>query len=48
MIFSWSRRRKTTMIKCCATCEYIRFEDIDQGYVCVNSDSDYCDDWEEK
>lgn len=35
------------MTKCCATCKYIEFESIDQGYVCVNSESEYCADWVE-
>lgn len=29
----------------CATCKYHYFKKIDQGYVCVNSDSEYCTEW---
>lgn len=35
------------MDKRCDNCEYYCFEPIDQGYVCVNDDSDYCTDWVE-
>lgn len=41
----------------CGTCAYISNEDIDDGYVCVNpnsqyvtewrGDDDYCEEWEE-
>ena len=43
--------------QCCGTCQYGSYDKID-GYVCVNSDSEYvadfteynhtCDSWEEK
>lgn len=35
------------MEKCCENCEYFQYEKIDQGYVCVNGDSEYCADWVE-
>ena len=31
--------------KRCGTCNYHCHEDVDDGWVCVNSDSDYCTDW---
>lgn len=31
--------------KTCKNCEYHKYEDIDRGFVCVNSDSDKCADW---
>ena len=31
--------------KICKNCEYHQYEDIDCGFVCVNSDSDKCADW---
>lgn len=44
--------------KCCGTCKYHHHENIDDGWVCVNSDSEYvadwteynnwCDEWEER
>ena len=37
--------RKTDM--CCETCKYCQYENIDQGYVCVNNESEYCADWVE-
>ena len=30
--------------KCCGTCRYGSYDKM-QGYVCVNSDSDYCTDF---
>lgn len=33
--------------KCCGKCKYHRHEDIDNGWVCCNPDSDYCSDWTE-
>lgn len=33
------------MKECCATCAFHEFESIDDGFVCVNSESDYCADW---
>lgn len=33
--------------KCCGTCIYHKKEDIDQGWVCVNPDSEYIADWTE-
>lgn len=32
--------------KCCATCEYAEYGEI-QGYVCVNGDSEYVADFVE-
>lgn len=44
--------------KCCGTCKYHQHEDIDDGWVCVNDESeyvadwteydDYCEEWEER
>ena len=36
-----------SMDKCCGTCKWHKFENISDGFVCVNSDSDYCADWTE-
>lgn len=33
--------------KCCGTCKYHQHENIDDGWVCVNSDSEYVADWTE-
>lgn len=33
--------------KCCGTCKYHQFEGIDEGYVCVNSESEFLSDWTE-
>ena len=30
--------------KCCGTCKWHYHENIDDGWVCVNSDSEYCTD----
>ena len=35
------------MDKTCKTCRYHRHEDISDGYVCVNADSDKVADWTE-
>ena len=35
------------MDKCCGTCKWHKLENISDGFVCVNSDSDYCADWTE-
>ena len=35
------------MKQCCGTCKYHQFENVNDGYVCVNSDSEYCADWTE-
>ena len=35
------------MEQCCGTCKYHHHESIDDGWVCVNSDSEYCTDWTE-
>lgn len=31
--------------KCCGTCKWHKHEPIDDGWVCVNADSDHCTDW---
>lgn len=31
--------------RCCGTCKWRQHEDVDDGWVCVNSDSEYCTDW---
>ena len=31
----------------CGTCKYHHHENVDDGWVCVNSDSDYCTDFTE-
>ena len=31
--------------RCCGTCRYHRHEDVDDGWVCVNADSDFCTEW---
>lgn len=33
--------------ECCGSCRYHKYEDIDDGWVCTNADSDYCSDWTE-
>lgn len=33
--------------QCCGTCRWHRREPIDDGWVCVNADSEYCTDWTE-
>lgn len=32
-------------LQCCGNCKYHEHENIDDGYVCVNSDSAYCAEW---
>lgn len=34
------------MSKCCGTCEYGNYDEV-QGYVCVNDDSEYVTDYVE-
>ena len=36
------------MMKCCGVCKWWTYEEIDQGYICVNADSRHCADWTEK
>lgn len=36
-----------TADKCCETCKYHYHEDIDNGCICVNDQSEYCADWTE-
>lgn len=31
--------------KCCGTCKYHHYDDIDDGWVCVNDRSEYFADW---
>ena len=31
--------------KCCGTCKYNRYDDIGDGWVCVNDRSEYYADW---
>lgn len=31
--------------KCCGTCKFHEHEDIDDGWVCANADSEYLSDW---
>lgn len=33
--------------KVCGTCKYHQFESVDEGYVCVNGESEYLSDWTE-
>lgn len=33
------------MKKYCGTCKWHNREDISDGYVCVNEESEYCADW---
>lgn len=33
--------------QCCGNCKYHQHEDVDDGWVCTNSESDYCSDWTE-
>ncbi len=33
------------MEQCCGTCKWHKNENISDGGVCVNGDSDYCADW---
>ena len=43
----WKKESENSMNKCCVTCKWHKFENISDGFVCVNSDSDYCADWTE-
>ena len=33
------------MDECCGNCKYHQYEDISQGWVCCNKDSEYVADW---
>ena len=33
--------------RCCGTCKYHKHENIDDGWVCVNDESEYVTDWNE-
>lgn len=39
------RGRGIDMNECCGTCKYHQFENITDGYVCVNDQSEYVTDW---
>ena len=43
----WKKESANSMDKRCGTCKWHKFENISDGFVCVNSDSDYCADWTE-
>ena len=43
----YSQKWRHKMKQCCGTCKYHQFENVNDGYVCVNSDSEYCADWTE-
>lgn len=31
--------------KCCGTCKWHKCESVDDSWICVNADSEYCSDW---
>ncbi len=31
--------------RCCAACKWRQYENLTQGYVCVNAKSERCADW---
>ena len=31
--------------RCCGNCKYHTYEDVSQGYVCCNDNSEYVTDW---
>lgn len=33
--------------ECCGTCGWHRFENLTDGWVCVNDESENCGDWTE-
>lgn len=35
------------MDKICGTCKYHEYEEVSQGWVCVNDQSEYLADWTE-
>lgn len=41
----WEGGRTVDKEKCCGTCKWHQHESVDDGWVCVNSDSEYCTDW---
>ena len=43
----WKKESANSMDKCCGTCKWHKYENISDGFVCVNSDSDYFADWTE-
>ena len=38
-------RKDSAMDKCCGTCKYHTHENISDGWVCCNGDSEYVTDW---
>ena len=43
----YEERKKNMDKKCCGNCKYHEYEDISQGFVCVNDASEYVADWTE-
>lgn len=35
------------ILEICGTCKYHKHESVDDGWVCVNPESEYCTDWTE-
>lgn len=33
------------MERCCGTCKWHWYENVDEDFVCTNIDSEYCADW---
>lgn len=46
-LFMISEKGETVFPPCCGTCKYHHHESIDDGWVCVNPESDYCTEWTE-
>ena len=40
-------QRSEDMKECCGNCKWHKHEDISDGWVCCNSDSEYVADWTE-
>ena len=40
-------KRRVQIAWISVACKWHKFENISDGFVCVNSDSDYCADWTE-
>lgn len=38
-------KTKMNDIEICGTCIYHQYEDVTDGWVCVNDQSEYCADW---
>ena len=45
MSYYEDKERAKARGECCGTCEWHQHENISDGWVCVNGDSDYCTDW---